>query len=295
VRVHPDREDVPPARPSGVPREALRGAQDDPPVARAIELDGTGNWWVVLGAPQRLARYAPATGRWDVFPVGMYPHSVALAPDGTAWVNGHFTHDPELIARVDTTGRVTPVEMPPHPTLAAGPGGPIPYEIRVAGDGTVWLGELQGDRLIAYSPATGATRVHTMPTPHSGPRRFDVDRAGNLWIPAYAANALVHLDARSGRFTEYPLPIRDAVPYVVKIDDVANAVWIGTAAADAVLRFDVATKAFTSHRLPSRGALVRHLAIDPRTRDLWIAYGASPGIAARVARLSTAEARAAAP
>jgi hypothetical protein len=35
---------------------------------------------------------------------------------------------------------------------------------------------------------------------------------------------------------------------------------------------------------------VRHLAIDPRardgTRDVWLAYGAAPGPAAKVARLT---------
>jgi hypothetical protein len=42
--------------------------------------------------------------------------------------------------------------------------------------------------------------------------------------------------------------------------------------------------------LPTRGAMVRHLAIDSRTRDgsrdVWLAYGAAPGPAARVARLT---------
>jgi len=43
---------------------------------------------------------------------------------------------------------------------------------------------------------------------------------------------------------------------------------------------------FAVYPLPSRGALIRHIAIDPRTHDVWLAYGASPGIPARIARLS---------
>jgi hypothetical protein len=31
--------------------------------------------------------------------------------------------------------------------------------------------------------------------------------------------------------------------------------------------------------------MVRHLAFDARNGDVWLAYGASPGIAARVARV----------
>ena len=84
---------------------------------------------------------------------------------------------------------------------------------------------------------------------------------------------------------EYPLPVRDAVPYVARVDPASGRVWIGTSAADAVLAFDPATERFSVTELPSRGAMIRHMAIDPRNRDLWVAYGASPGIPARLARV----------
>lgn len=254
---------------------------------RAVEIDAAGNWWVVLGAPNQLARYEPASRQWRAFDVGMYAHSVALGRDGRAWANGHFTVAPEIIASVDAaSGNVRKYELPLHPSLGSGPGGPIPYEIRVAPDGRVWMSELQGNRLIALDPRAGASTVHEMPTSHSGPRRFDIDARGVLWIPAYSANELVRYDPASGGFRRFPLPIRDAVPYVVRVDAGTDIVWIGTSAADAVLSFDPRTSRFTVYDLPSRGALVRHLAIDPRTHDVWVAYGASPGIPARIARIT---------
>ncbi len=263
---------------------------------RAVEVDAAGRWWVALGAPQRVAVRDPAKGAgadaWRTFATGMYPHSVALGADGTGWFNGHFTRRPELIGRVtlDGAGRVDSVAVAPHPTLADVPGGPIPYEIRVAPDGVVWTSELSGNRLVAHDPRTRRTWAVPMPEPHSGPRRFDVDAQGVLWIPAYAANALVRYDPQSERFTRVPLPIPDAVPYVARVDRASGDVWLGTSAADAILRYAPRTGRFTVYPLPTRGALVRHLAVDPRTRDgrrdLWIAYGAAPGPAARVARLS---------
>ena len=277
--------------------DATRGTFDgvDIPVERAnpraLEIDRAGDWWVVLGARRTVARYAPATRNWRLWPGGFYPHSVALAADGGAWINGHFTHSPELIARVDTSVRdsaraVARFELPAHPTLGAGPGGPIPYEIRVAPDGRVWTSELQGNRLVAFDPKKQTFDVFTMPEPWSGPRRFDIDRRGILWIPAYTTNELVRLDPVTRRFTRFPLPEPDAVPYVVKVDDDAGRIWIGTSAADAVFAYDPTANRFTTYPLPSRGALVRHLAIDPRTHDLWIAYGASPArIPAKIARL----------
>jgi virginiamycin B lyase len=251
---------------------------------RAIDRDARGAVWVVLGQPMKLAVLADS--QWRGFDVGMYPHSLAPAPDGKVWFNGHFTRQPELIGSVDpTSGKVGTHAVPPHPTLAKGPGGPIPYEIRAAADGRVWLSELQGNRVVSFNPATGKFQAFPLPTPHSGPRRFDVDSNGIVWIPAYSANLLVRLDPASGKFTEIPLPISNAIPYVVRVDPRDGTLWIGTAAADALLRYDPAANRFDTYALPTRGALVRHLAVDPRNGAVWLAYGASPGIPARIARV----------
>ncbi len=252
---------------------------------RAVDRDASGRTWVVLGQPRRLAAVVADT-QWRSWDVGMYPHSLAVAPDGKVWFNGHFTRDPELIGYVDPAGdKVSTYPVPPHPTLAKRPGGPIPYEIRAAPDGRIWLGELQGNRLVAFTPKTGKFQTFTMPTPHSGPRRFDMDAAGILWIPAYSANLLVRLDPSTGKFTEIPLPVKDALPYVVRVDPGDGSIWLGTAAADALLRYDPGSRRFDVFPLPATGALVRHLAVDPRHGAVWLAYGASPGIPARVARV----------
>ncbi len=254
---------------------------------RAVELGPAGDWFVLLGGPRLLARYSPATRRWNTWPLGMYPHSVGIGPDGRVWFNGHFTRDPELIGSIlPSTGSGESVVIPRHPSLGTVPGGPIPYELRLAPDGSVWGSELAGNRIFSYQPATGRSSTWTMPTPVSGPRRFDIDRRGVLWIPAYSAGLLVKFEPAIGRFTEIALPIADALPYVVRVDHERDLLWIGTAAADVVLRYDPRGNQFTVYPLPSRGALIRHLAVDPRTHDVWLAYGASPGrIAARVARL----------
>ena len=272
--------------------DGATGALDTVPIPvaranpRAVELDSRGRWWVVLGAPGKLARYEPARREWRTFDVGFYAHSVAVDRDGRAWANGHFTRDPAVLASVDTGGQVQRVSLPRHPSLADVPGGPIPYEVRIAPDGRVWTSELHGNRLTWHDPATGASGAITMPVEHSGPRRFDIDSRGDLWIPAYADNELVRYAPATQRFERFALPVRDAAPYVVRVDAAGDRLWIGTGAADAVLAFDIRTRRFTVYPLPSRGAMVRHLAVDPRTREVWLAYGASPGIAARVARLT---------
>ena len=269
------------------------GAMDTIPIPvptanpRAVEIAPDGSWWVLLGAPRAIARFEPDAGRWSTTRIGEYPHSIGIDSGGTrVWFNGHFTRAPELIGSLTiASGAVDTIHAPAHPELASVPGGPIPYELRVAPNGTIWLSELQGNRIISYEPVSRRFTAHTLPTTWSGPRRFDIDSSGVLWIPAYAANLLVRFDPRTGAFREIPLPVADAAPYVARVDHADGAVWIGTGAGDAVLRYEPGADQFTTVPLPSRGALVRHLAVDPRTRDVWVAYGASPGIAARIARI----------
>lgn len=252
---------------------------------RSVDIDQRGNWWVVLGAPNAVAMYSPLTGRWMTSAVGMYAHSVAIDRDGNAWANGHFTKDPVRVTRVTPAGEMTSFDLPRHPVLSSAPGGPIPYEIRVAPNGVVWMSELAGNRIVRLDPATRETRAYDLPMTHGGPRRLDVGPDGVVWIPAYAANELLRFDPASGAFQRFTLPIADALPYVARVDG-RGRVWVGSGSADAVFLFDPATRGFTTFTLPSRGAMIRHMAIDSRNGDVWLAYGASPGrIPSRIARL----------
>ena len=252
---------------------------------RALDIDADGRWWVLLGAPGRIAVHDPRSGEWTSHQIGMYGHSIAIDGSGRAWFNGHFTKDPEKIGWVDAEGAGRLYDVATPEALRAG-GGPIPYELRVAPDGGVWMSELQGNRLIRLDPATGESATWTMPQSLSGPRRFDIDAQGNVWIPAYGTNRLVRLDPAFSRFTEFELPLRDAVPYVVRVDRLRSRIWIGASAGDALFSFDPASERFATFPLPTRGALIRHIDIDRRSGDVWAAYGASPGIPPRILRLT---------
>lgn len=251
---------------------------------RALDIDDKGRWWVVLGAPGQIARYE---GReWSIHDIGLYAHSVALGPNGSVYGNGHFTRNPEQIIEVTADGATRTHNLPLHPEMASGPGGPIPYEIRTAADGKVWMSELQGNRIVSLDPASGTSEAFSLPTPNSGPRRFDIDAQGVLWIPAYGAGLLVRFDPATRQFEEIALPIKDAAPYVARVDARSGVVWLGTGAADAAFSYDPASRRFTTFYLPTGGALVRHLDIDPGSGDVWLAYGESPGKnPARIARL----------
>jgi streptogramin lyase len=252
---------------------------------RALDVDARGRWWVVLGGPGKVAVYDPPRAEWELHDVGMYAHSIAVGPDGRAWVNGHFSHDPELIAAVDGDSG----EIARFPVPAAGGGTPaestIPYGLRVARDGSVWGTQLRGNRLIRLDPATGDVKQWEMPVTHSGPRRPDVAPDGSVWIPLYSADALVRFDPATERFRKWDFPVPGALPYVVRIDQRDGTVWIGTGHGDVVASFDPRTERFRLYPLPTRGALIRHLDVDESRGEIWFAYGASPGIPGKVMRL----------
>src|SRR4029078_9880849 len=105
---------------------------------------------------------------------------VAIAPDGGVWANGHFTHHPELVRRIDpASDAIRTYEIPAHPDFSTTT---VPYEIRVGRDGALWMSELEGNR-IARVNARGEVKVWSMPMSASGPRRLDVDPSGVVWIP----------------------------------------------------------------------------------------------------------------
>jgi streptogramin lyase len=273
---------------------AVRTEPTPQPNPRAIERDTAGNLWVVLGGPQLVARRTPAN-EWHIYDTGYYAHSVALSPDGGVWVNGHFTHKPELISRIDPrSAQRKDYTVPAHPSLNTTT---VPYEIRAAADGMIWLSELQGNRLVRFDPrmqqalpgslrSSPQFKVWNLPTAASGPRRLDVDPTGVVWIPEYGANKLARFDPRTEKFEEFELPLKDTAPYIARWDARRGVVWVGSGMADAVFRFDPNTKQFRYYRLPTPDAMIRHIAFDPSNGDVWLAPGSSPGTTpARVVRL----------
>lgn len=254
---------------------------------RALEVDADGRWWALLGAPASLARRDPANGEWRSATVGMYGHSIALDARGAAWTNDHFARGGVRLARVspDDAMTVETFEGPPFESTAKGPS-PIPYELRAAPDGKLWVSLLHGNQLVSFDPATGEFATVDLPDPDAGPRRFDVAADGDLWIPGYGSSVLYRLAPASGRIDRYPLPIPDALPYVARVHPRTGEVWIGTGAADAIVRFDPVSERFTVYPVTTRAATMRHLVIDPERDEIWVAYGASPAIhPTRVARL----------
>ncbi len=168
-------------------------------------------------------------------------------------------------------------------------GSTIPYGLRAAPDGTIWMTELIGGRLVKFDPdpESETFTLYPLPTSYSGPRRLDIAADGTVWIPEFANNRLARFDPENETFSEYELPTPDALPYVARVDHRSGIVWVGTAGADMMVRFDPATETFTEIPLPTSGALTRHIAVDPRNGDVWGGYGPFPPRGPKIFRLES--------
>lgn len=251
---------------------------------RALEIDESGAWWVLLGGPEQVARHDPEEGGWETWNIGMHPHSIARDVDGQVWFNGHFSRNPEQIGVLDPeSGRVRTYDVPVPPMDDDGSN--IPYGLRFGPDGTLWGTQLIGNRLVRFDPGSEKFETYTLPTSHSGPRRPDVGPDGTVWIPEYAASKLARFDPAAESFVEYELPIRDALPYIVRVDGSRGWVWIATAGADALLRFHIADERFEVFPYPTPRSLVRHMTLDVESGDLWLAYGNFPPVTPKIVRV----------
>ncbi len=260
---------------------------DLPPNAnpRAVELDAQGAWWIAFGDPHQVARFDPQTEELTTYSIGMYAHSIAIDSGGSAWANGHFKANPGKVVRIDADdGSIETFDVPDNNTSNLA-GLPISYDLRVDANDIVWGSDLNWNRIYKLDPQTGEVTHYELPSTTSGPRRFDFDADGNLWIPQFSGGRLARFDPVSETFTEWPTPTKNAEPYVVKVDRQRNLVWIGYAAANRVARFDPATETFVEYPLPTPFALIRHMAIDEASGDVWFSYHHVPTAQDMVARL----------
>ena len=252
---------------------------------RALDVDERGDWWILCGMAHQIAHYSVEEEAWTMHDIGMYGHSIAVDSRRRAWFNGHFTNAPIEMGWVDgKTGAVHTLEVPAIDTPPE-QGGPIPYGLRVAPDGTVWSTELAGNRLIEHDPESGETRAYEMPSPHSGPRRLDVAPDGSVWIPEFSAGKLARFDPETRTFEEHDFPTKDSLPYCARVDAERGLLWVSQCGNDAIARVNLETREIVEFRLPVTTAFIRHLDVDPETGDVWAAYSHSPGIHPRIVRL----------
>jgi virginiamycin B lyase len=260
----------------------------------SIQIAPDGGVWMTLALGNEIARFDPATERFDVIPQeeGLYPHTLRFDGRGRAWYtlaisNQVAMYDPRtreartfgLPAR--TWGESMAVRAVPWvlwlgrwfdfdaERAGDGPTLPIPYGIDVAPDGGVWFSQLNEHRIGRLDPDTGAVQV--IDTPFSAPRRLRFDSRGRLWIPGFSSGVLARFDPATREFRTWDLPIEprgSETPYALNVDRRTDTVWICGTQSDTLIRFAPATERFTVFPLPTRVTYTREIDFD-RDGGVW--------------------------
>ena len=141
----------------------------------------------------------------------------------------------------------------------ASSGFPLPYDLDITPDGTVWVTRVNADDMARIDPVSFG--VEMIPTPFAGPRRIRSDSDGTLWITGFAEGVLARYDAVNKSFETFPLPVAGETPYGLGIDDTRGVVWVTGSQSDALFGFDLAAGQWRRYTLPRRGTYTRDIGI----------------------------------
>jgi virginiamycin B lyase len=196
-------------------------------------------------------------------------------PIGTSYANlntATFDHEGVLwfTGQSGIYGRLSPSKG--QVEVFDAPGGPGPYGITTAPDGTVYYASLAGNYIARISRETGKVEVIKPPTQGQGARRVWSDSKSRIWVSEWNSGKLGMYEPSNDKWREWRLPGKDPHPYAVYVDDY-DMVWLSDFGANTLVRFDSQKEAFESFPLPSSPANVRQ--ILGRKGEVW---GAESGV-----------------
>jgi virginiamycin B lyase len=138
--------------------------------------------------------------------------------------------------------------------------------------------DFSGRNIGEIDAKTGKVTLYPTPTPHSRPRRGQLDAEGRLWFAEWRADKIAEFDTRTHQFKEWSIPVRYFAPYQVVRDKWGN-LWTGGMSSDRIVEMNIETGKFTIYLTPF-SVNIRHMFVDdsgPRP-VLWIGNNHSGSI-----------------
>lgn len=211
-----------------------------PAVGDFLDWDGKGNIWVAAGGGNTrlgILRFEPATQKFTYYKstlgegtdnghAGLY--GVTGDSEGNGWFS-RYSSDMESKADYET-GKIQEINLPKRPDNG------------LFTDQERKVFAMQGENGFSWGVPWG-----------DGPRRPGGDKHGDaVWIPGWWSHNLMKIDIRTSKVTLYPMPTRDAGPYMAQVDK-DHMVWINYQNSGTITKFDPKTEKWTEYSLPSLG------------------------------------------
>lgn len=248
-----------------------------------LEFDEQGNLWIARMNQGGVAEFNYRTHQFKVYEVAKPLLTVTtqdpmVAPehwevDGKVWMNAESI--PGLY-RVDIrTGKWQ--VWKPFGVMKGGGGGEYAfgrphsvYGVYSDSRNDAFFLDFSGENVGEIDGKTGRITLFPTPTPHSRPRRGEMDAHDRLWFAEWRGNKFGEFDTRTHRFKEWPIPVPYFAPYQV-VRDKFGDLWAGGMSSDRIARLDPQTGRITIYLLPG-STNIRHMFVDdsgPRP-VLWI-------------------------
>jgi streptogramin lyase len=248
-----------------------------------LEFDEQGNLWIARMNQGGIAEFNYETHKFKAYEVAKPYRTITtqqpmVAPehwevDGNVWMSAESI--PGLY-RVDIrTGKWQAFK--PYGDMKGGGGGEYAfgrphsvYGVYSDKHNNAFFCDFSGENIGEIDAKTGKITLYPTPTPHSRPRRGDMDADGRLWFAEWRGNKLGEFDTRTHQFKEWPIPVPYFAPYQV-VRDKHGDLWAGGMSSDRIVRLNPGTGKMTVYLLPG-ATNIRHMFVDdsgPRS-VVWI-------------------------
>jgi mono/diheme cytochrome c family protein len=155
-----------------------------------------------------------------------------------------------------------------------------PYGVFVDKNDKLWFAEFAGCNITKFDPVSQDFAEYSPLTKPCQIRRLGMDSKGIVWFGIYSHGKLGKLDPKTGKVTEYKIPLAFAQPYDAWPDHDDN-IWMGDdGQGGTLIRFDPRTEKFTYYPAPQMGDMPK-LAIT-REGAIWYTPRSSANAAAGV-------------
>jgi virginiamycin B lyase len=92
---------------------------------------------------------------------------------------------------------------------------------------------------------------------------------GKVWIAENTMNQMARIDPMTGKFEEFEIPVKDAVPRKMGTDTEGN-IWVGLHGAGNLMKIDYKTAKMTVYTSPSEDSGLYLADVDLKRNLIWV-------------------------
>ncbi|MGA7807485.1 virginiamycin B lyase family protein [Bradyrhizobium sp.] len=254
--------------------------EDAPTGSLGLRADPAGNLWLGNMYQATIVKFDPKDEKFQFWTLPAEQNIDAaqinmVSPqhsdvDGKVWTqNNGFAG----VHRLDiATGKIETWE--PFASAPRGQSHNI-YDVIPDSENNAYFTDFRQGQIGRIDAKTGKISLFQTPTPHSAPRRGNMDGQDRLWFGEYRGDRIGMFDTRTREFREWKLNTRWSAPYDAVLDKNEEA-WTGSMVTDQVTRLNTRTGEMVDYLLP-RSTNIRRVFVDNSTTPVSFWVGSNDG------------------